>query len=119
MKKIFKLTLNSSLLAIFLSMIALPIAFMGTAKYEEQPTVLSAQDKKEQEYEEPAVIRSADDPEANVPENVREMILKMEREYYQAQEESFTEDIEREEEKEQINIEQEPIVEETAEENQE
>jgi hypothetical protein len=107
MKKIFKLALNSTLLAIFLSMLALPIAFMGTAKYEEQPTVLSAQDSKEQNYEEKAVIRSVDDPEANIPENVREMILRMEQEYYETQEDNFPEDIERDQEKEQINVEDE------------
>lgn len=99
MKKIFKLSLNSVLLAIFLSMVILPMAFMGAAGYEEKPTVLSAQDSKE-----PPVIRAADDPEAHVPEDVKNMILRMEREYYQNQDQTFTEDVERDEENEQVTL---------------
>lgn len=110
MKKIFKLTLNTILLAIFLSILALPMAFMGTAKYEESPVVLSAQDSKEQNPYGSNNIKTVDDPEAEIPEDVKEMILKMEREYYQTQEQDFIEDIERNEENEQALLEEENTI---------
>jgi hypothetical protein len=104
MKKIFKLGINSALLAVFLSMLILPMAFMGTAKFEEKPSVLSAQDSNEEKTYEASEIKAIDDPEANVPEDIKEMILKMEREYYESQKQSFVEDIERDEKNEVTNI---------------
>lgn len=110
MKKIFKLTLNTILLSIFLSIMALPMAFMGTAKFEEGPVVLSAQDSKEQNPYRSNNIKRVDDLSAEIPEDVREMILRMEREYYQTQEQEFAEDIERNEEKEQTVLKKENTI---------
>ncbi len=80
MKRVFKLTMNITLLVMFLSILALPTGFMGIMKYEENPVVLSAQDSKEYE---PA-IKSIDDPSADVPEDIRDVIMRLEREYYNA-----------------------------------
>lgn len=102
MKKLFKLSLNTVLLAIFLSMLVLPMALIGTADYKEQSFVLSSQDSRNQDTE-PA-IKAADDPEADVPEDVRDMILRMEREYYQTQGVEFPQDIERDENQEQASL---------------
>ena len=97
--KIFKLVMNLTLLLILGSMLLLPTGFMGIMKFEESPSVLSAQDEKVvQVYDEESGIRSLDDPEANVPEDIMELILRMEREYYQTPE--FIEDVERTEEQE-------------------
>jgi hypothetical protein len=104
MIKILKLGVNSAMLAIFFSMLILPMAFMGTANFEEKPSVLSAQDSNEEKTYETSEIKAVDDPEANVPEDVREMILRMEREYYQSQEQRFIKDIERNEENEVTNV---------------
>lgn len=104
MKKIIKLGMNITLLAVFLGIILLPTGFMGIIKYEENSNVLSAQDSKEGGQ---PVFKSVDDPNAKVPEDVQEMILKMEREYYQKQNGGFVEDIERTEEQELIETDEE------------
>lgn len=104
MKKVIKLGMNITLLAVFLGMILLPIGFMGIIKYEEDSNVLSAQDSKGDGQ---PVFKSVDDPNAKVPEDVQEMILKMEREYYQKQNGGFVEDIERTEEQELIETDEE------------
>jgi len=102
MKKIISFGLNSVLLAIFVSMILLPIGFMGKMKYENDSSVLSAQDYSDGE----SSIKSLDDPTANIPEDVEQFIMRMEREYYQTQvsptdpvdlTEPFSGDIERDE----------------------
>ncbi len=108
MKKIISFGLNSVLLAIFVSMILLPIGFMGKMKYENDSSVLSAQDYSDEK----SSIKSLDDPDSNITEDVEQFIMRMEREYYQNQgnkpstsvpTDVFKEDIEREEEMEIIN----------------
>ncbi|HOS88584.1 MAG TPA: hypothetical protein PLM44_00790 [bacterium] len=81
MKKIFELGLNGILFFIFLAILVLPIAFIGTMSYEEGSNVLSAQDT----YDSNSKIKSIGDPDANVPDEVEEFILKLEKEYYQKQ----------------------------------
>lgn len=98
MRKIFKLTMNLTLLLMLLSMLALPTGFMGIISYEENPVVLSAQDSREPN----TAIRSFDDPEATIPEDVRDIILKMEETQYK-QNKQFTGDIERQEDIEQVD----------------
>lgn len=97
MKTVFKIGFNTVLLAMFLGMLLLPAGFMGLMNFEENSNVLSAQDSI---YEEPS-IKSIDNSE--VPLDVKEMILKMEREYYQEQKDKFVGDIDRTEEIEKIN----------------
>jgi hypothetical protein len=108
MKKVISFAINSILLAIFVSMILLPIGFMGKMKYENDSTVLSAQDYSDEK----SSIKSLDDPDANIPEDVEEFIMRMEREYYRNQEtqtdtsestSAFKGDIEREESLEDTN----------------
>ena len=99
MKTIFKIGFNAVLLAMFLGMMLLPTGFMGIMNFEEDSNVLSAQDT----YFEDTAIKSMDNPE--VPLDVKEMILKMEREYYQEQQDKFVEDIDREEDKEILSTE--------------
>ena len=108
MKKIISFGMNSILLAIFISMVLLPVGFMGKMKYENDSSVLSAQDYSDGE----SSIKSLDDPTANIPEDVEQFIMRMEREYYQRQENQtstsepnnvFKGDIEREEDLEDIN----------------
>ncbi|MBW6441337.1 hypothetical protein K0B04_00285 [Patescibacteria group bacterium] len=106
--KIFKIVMNLTLLIMLGSMLLLPTGIMGLMKFEESPSVLSAQDERVQVNVEGPGIRSLDDPEANVPEDIMELILRMEREYYQTQEPEFVEDVERTEEQE-IEIVPEPI----------
>jgi hypothetical protein len=112
MKKIISFGLNAVLLAMFISMVLLPTSFMGKMKYENDSTVLSAQDYSNGENS----IKYVDDPNANIPEDVEKFIMKMEKEYYQTQQtqvsptdptdllEPFSGDIEREEDLENINI---------------
>ncbi len=97
MKTVFKIGFNTVLLAMFLGMLLLPAGFMGLMNFEENSNVLSAQDSI---YEESS-IKSIDNSE--VPLDVKEMILKMEREYYQEQKDKFVGDIDRTEEIEKIN----------------
>ena len=97
MKTVFKIGFNTVLLTMFLGMLVLPAGFMGLMSFEENSNVLSAQDSI---YEESS-IKSIDNPE--VPLDVKEMILKMEREYYQEQKDKFVGDIDRTEEIEKIN----------------
>lgn len=99
MIKFFKITGNITLLLILLSMLALPTGFMGLMNYDEKSTVLSAQDTRINPDE--SAIKSLDDPEAQVPEYIREVILKMESEYYLPEQQEFIKDIERSEEVEQ------------------
>jgi len=102
MKKILQLSLNATLVLILISLIALPTGFMGIANYEEAPVVLSAKDERLQDSQGDSFIRSMNDPEANVPEDIREVITRMEEEYYQNNEKGFTQDIERAEELEEL-----------------
>ncbi|HOD01226.1 MAG TPA: hypothetical protein PKH50_00715 [bacterium] len=88
MKKIAKVGLNGILLVIFLAVLILPIGFMGTMNYEESGNVLSAQDTNEE-----PTMKTINDPEADVPDEVEEFILKMEREYYQKQFENTSEEM--------------------------
>lgn len=85
MKRVFKLTMNITLLVMFLSILALPTGFMGIMNYEENPVVLSAQDSKEYE----PTIKSIDDPSADVPEDIRDVIMRLEREYYQTEDQKI------------------------------
>ena len=96
MNKILKFSMNTTLLAIFLSMLLLPVGFMGLMNFEENSNVLSAQDSKN--YDD--TFESLNDSNSQVPADVEEMILKMEKEYYENQKNSFTGDIERTEEQE-------------------
>lgn len=94
MNKILKFSMNTILLAMFLSMLLLPASFMGLMSFEEDSNVLSAQDSKEYD----STFKSLNDPESQVPMDIEEMILKMEKEYYEYQKNSFSGDIERSEE---------------------
>ena len=96
MNKILKFSMNTTLLAIFLSMLLLPAGFMGLMNFEENSNVLSAQDSKNYDN----TFKSLNDSNSQVPMDVEEMILKMEKEYYENQKNSFTGDIERNEEQE-------------------
>lgn len=99
MNKVLKFSMNTILLAIFLSMLLLPAGFMGLMSFEENTNVLSAQDSKE--YDD--TFKSLDDSNTQVPMDVEEMILKMEKEYYENQKDSFTGDIERTEKQEVLD----------------
>jgi predicted negative regulator of RcsB-dependent stress response len=98
MNKILKFTMNTTLLAIFLGMLLLPAGFMGLMNFEEDSNVLSAQDSKQYDN----TFKSLNDPDSQVPVDIEEMILKMEKEYYENQKNSFSADIERTEEQEII-----------------
>lgn len=98
MNKILKFTMNTTLLAIFLGMLLLPAGFMGLMNFEEDSNVLSAQDSKQYDN----TFKSLKDPDSQVPVDIEEMILKMEKEYYDNQKNSFSGDIERTEEQEII-----------------
>ena len=111
MKTVFKIGFNTVLLTMFLVMLVLPAGFMGLMSFEENSNVLSAQDSI---YEESS-IKSIDNPE--VPLDVKEMILKMEREYYQEQQDKFFGDINRTDEIEKLNEQTTENKEETVEEN--
>ena len=111
METVFKIGFNTVLLAMVLGMILLPAGFMGLMNFEENSNVLSAQDSI---YEESS-IKSIDNSE--VPLDVKEMILKMEREYYQEQKDKFVGDIDRTEEIEKINEQNIETKEEAVEEN--
>lgn len=99
MNKVLKFSMNTILLAIFLGMLLLPASFMGLMNFEEDTNVLSAQDSKEFDN----TFKSLNNNESQVPTDVEEMILKMEKEYYQNQKDSFTGDIERAEEQEMLD----------------
>ena len=111
MKTVFKIGFNTVLLTMFLGMLVLPAGFMGLMNFEENSNVLSAQDSI---YEESS-IKSIDNSE--VPLDVKEMILKMEREYYQEQQDKFVGDINRTDEIEKLNEQTTENKEETVEEN--
>lgn len=96
MNKILKFSMNTILLAMFLSMLLLPASFMGLMNFEEDSNVLSAQDSKEYDNS----FKSLNDPDSQIPMDIEEMILKMEKEYYEYQKNSFSGDIERIEEQE-------------------
>ena len=99
MNKILKFSMNITLLAIFISMLLLPAGFMGLMNFEEGDNVLSAQDSKD--YDD--TFRSLNNSNSQVPMDVEEMILKMEKEYYKNQKDNFSIDIERTEEQEIVN----------------
>jgi hypothetical protein len=80
-QKIVKTLTNSALLVLLLGMLIFPITSMGIIKYQEKSTVLSAQDDRT--YTNPDIT--------NVPDEVEEMIMKLEREYYQSTESVSTE----------------------------
>lgn len=96
MNKILKFSMNTTLLAIFVSMLLLPAGFMGIMNFEENSNVLSAQDSKNYGN----TFESLNDSNSQVPMDVEEMILKMEKEYYENQKNNFPGDIERTEEQE-------------------
>jgi len=102
MIKILKLGGNITLLCILLSMLALPTGFMGIMSYEENPVVLSAQDTREEV--EGDFDTTVDFPNSQVPEDIREVILRMEQEYYNPQEQQFVGDIDRSDELEQTIV---------------
>jgi len=77
-KKITKVITNSTMLGFLIAVLLLPISFMGIASYEEKPIVLSAQDSRETEKD---TIK--DLQEEDVPEEIEEVIMRLEREYYQ------------------------------------
>jgi len=107
MKTVFKIGFNTVLLTMFLVMLVLPAGFMGLMSFEENSNVLSAQDSI---YEESSI-------KSEVPLDVKEMILKMEREYYQEQQDKFVGDINRTDEIEKLNEQTTENKEETVEEN--
>jgi hypothetical protein len=79
-KKILKTLTNSGLLVILLGMLIFPITSMGIIKYEEKSSVLSAQDDR----------NTKDIDMTNVPDEVENVIMRMEREYYQSSESTGT-----------------------------
>ena len=78
-KALSKILANSALLGFFLVMLALPIAFLGIANYNEKPVVLSAQDSKESSKTTSGNIQEI---QGKVPQDVEKYIMKMENEYY-------------------------------------
>lgn len=80
-KRILKTLTNSALLVLLLGMLIFPITSMGIIKYQEKSTVLSAQDER---------IEINPDM-TNVPDEVEEVIMRLEREYYQSTESVNTE----------------------------
>ena len=109
MIKIIKLGGNITLLCILLAMLALPTGFMGIMKYEENPVVLSAQDTREDV--EDNTDTTIDFPNSQVPEDIQEIILRMEKEYYNPQEQQFIGDIDRSDELEQSTAQEETALE--------
>lgn len=107
MIKILKLGGNITLLCILLAMLALPTGFMGIMKYEENSVVLSAQDARETVGE--STDNTGDFPNSQVPEDIQEVILRMEQEYYNPQEQQFFGDIERLDELEQTSVQEEDV----------
>lgn len=79
-RKVFKTLTNSALLVILLGMLIFPITSMGIIKYEEKSTVLSAQDDR----------TNNDLNTKDVPDEVEEVIMRLEREYYQSTESTNT-----------------------------
>ena len=77
-KRIFKTLTNSVLVVLLLGMLILPITSMGIMKFKENSTVLSAEDEREQVDERLNIDRT------NVPDEVEEVIMRLEREYYQS-----------------------------------
>ena len=76
--KLTKVLANSALLSILLIMLALPMAFLGYATYEDKTSVLSAQDaRKDNSSNELKTIQG------ETPKEVEDMIIKMEREMYE------------------------------------
>ncbi len=110
MRTIFKIGFNIALLITLLGMLLLPTGFMGMMNFEEDSNVLSAQDSNFEESD----IKTVNNSE--IPLDVKEMILKMESEYYQNQQNSFVEDIDRAEDLEKI-VEENIVIEEGTEED--
>lgn len=79
-KKIIKTLTNSALLVVLLGILVLPIGFMGIINFQEKSTVLSAEDiRKTEETVDETQPRS-------VPKDVEDVIMRLEREYYQSTE---------------------------------
>jgi len=87
LKKFIKTLANSGLFIILLGMLIFPILSMGIIKYEDKSTVLSAEDERQEEQAEEIEIINE-----NIPDEVEEAIMNMEREYYQSTESSGIED---------------------------
>ncbi|NMB91285.1 hypothetical protein GYA37_00375 [candidate division WWE3 bacterium] len=87
LKKFIKTLANSGLFIILLGMLIFPILSMGIIKYEDKSTVLSAEDERQGEQVEEIEITNE-----NIPDEVEEAIMNMEREYYQSTESSGIED---------------------------
>ncbi len=109
MIKIIRLGGNITLLCILLALLALPTGFMGIMKYEENPVVLSAQDSRENVEEN--TNTTVDFSNSQIPEDIQEIILRMEKEYYNPQEQQFIGDIDRSDELEQTTVQEETILE--------
>ncbi len=82
-KKIVKAGTNSTLLGVLFLMFLLPISFMGFANYEEKSSVLSAQDSREKNQNTQDTQNKENFlQDENVPEEIKEVIMRLEREYY-------------------------------------
>jgi hypothetical protein len=102
MIKIIKFSGNIILLFILLGMLVLPTGFMGIMRFENSSVVLSAQDVRK--YDDNGTIRTLYDPENKVPDDIKEVILRMEDEYYYQRNDGFVEDIERSKEVEEPSL---------------
>ncbi len=77
MKNFIKITFNSLLLVILLSVIFLPIGMMSLINYDEKQVVLSAKDTRTW------VQEPLDTLPRSVPKEVEEIIMKLENAYQQ------------------------------------
>ncbi|MFH1899337.1 MAG: hypothetical protein ABIJ82_02605 [Patescibacteria group bacterium] len=77
MKNLIKITFNSLLLVILLSVIFLPIGMMSLINYDEKQVVLSTKDTRTQ------IQEPLDALPGSVPKEVEEIIMKLEGGYQQ------------------------------------
>ncbi|MBU0535173.1 hypothetical protein KKC62_03305 [Patescibacteria group bacterium] len=77
MKNLIKITFNSLLLVILLSVIFLPIGMMSLINYDEKQVVLSTKDTRTQ------IQEPLDALPGSVPKEVEEIIMKLEGAYQQ------------------------------------
>lgn len=80
MNTLIKVLTNSVLVIVLLGIIAIPIGSMAIIRLDEKASVLSAQDVRTDENQIP------DYTQREVPKDVEDFIIKMEKEFYQSSE---------------------------------
>jgi len=80
MSTLIKVLTNSVLVIVLLGIMAIPIGSMAIIRLDEKASVLSAQDVRTDENQIP------DYTQREVPKDVEDFIIKMEKEFYQSSE---------------------------------